>query len=163
MSLPDYAADAYRPAPPAGKATNPKDAAGDKKVPLWLLSPVAKVYWSVAQFAGMLKYGAWNWRVAGIRSSVYLSAMQRHLDAYTSGEEYDPVDGSHHLGNIMACAAIIIDAKAAGKLNDDRPPQVGVRQAHAEAEATMAVLREQYKDLTPFHHTHLNTQGTNAE
>ncbi|UIF90883.1 dATP/dGTP diphosphohydrolase domain-containing protein [Cupriavidus sp. UYPR2.512] len=139
--------------PGATKDTNPKDAIGDKKVPLWLLSPIAKAHWALAQFAGMCKYQAWNWRAAGVRNSVYLSAMQRHLDAYMSGEETDPVDGTHHLGNIMACAAILLDAKAAGKLTDDRPPIVGVRDTYEFVQATMADLREKYKHIAQRPHT----------
>lgn len=140
-------------AAPIGKASNPKDSIGDRKVPLWLLSPIAKAKWSLAQFAGMCKYGAWNWRIAGVRSSVYLSAMQRHLDAYTSGEELDPVDGTDHLANVMACCALLIDAKAAGKLTDDRPPSVDLRAAYKGVEDQMAVLKEQYKDMAPRHYT----------
>jgi hypothetical protein len=79
---------------------NPKAAAGAAKLPLWLLSPIAKAHWCMAQFAGMLKYGAWNWRAAGVKTSTYLSAMERHIEAYKSGERVDPVDGTHHLGNI---------------------------------------------------------------
>lgn len=135
------------------KATNPKDAIGDTKVPLWLLSPIAKAQWALAQFAGLVKYGAWNWRMAGVRSSVYVSAMQRHIDAYSSGEEFDPVDGTHHLGNIMACCAIILDAKAAGMLTDDRAPSVDMRPIYDEVQKQMAVLKEKYKDLNPRHYT----------
>lgn len=135
------------------KPSNPKDAISDKKIPLWLCSPIAKAQWAVAQYAGMLKYGAWNWRVAGVRSSVYLSAMQRHMDAYLSGEELDPVDGTHHLANIMACAAILLDAKAASKLTDDRPPSVEIRGGYDALMATMEKLREKYKHLRPTHCT----------
>lgn len=148
------------PAKAAVKDTNPKDAIGDTKVPYFLLSAVAKAEWALAQFAGMLKYGSWNWRSAGVRASVYLSAMERHLEAYKSGEELDPVDGSHHLGNIMACAAILLDAKAAGKLNDDRPPSVDLRPTFARVEAQMAVLKAQYKDKTPYHHTIKDTNAS---
>ena len=130
-----------------GKETNPKTAIGDKKVPLALCSPIASAHWSLAQFSGMCKYQAWNWRIAGVRSSTYISAMKRHLDAYVSGEEFDPVDGTHHLGNIMACAAILLDAQAAGKLNDDRPPSVDCRPTFKFVEDQMAVLREKYKHI----------------
>lgn len=140
------------------KDTNPKDSIGDRKVPLWLLSPIAKAHWAVAQFSGLIKYGAWNWRKAGVRKSIYLSAMQRHMDAYLSGEEHDPVDGTKHLGNIMACAAILLDAEAAGKIVDDRPPSVGLREAYAEVEATMSRLREQYADKAPRHYTIEDTE-----
>lgn len=131
------------------KDSNPKDGIGDKKVPLWLLSPIAKAHWALGQFSGLMKYGAWNWRIAGVRTSVYLSAMERHMDKYKSGERYDAVDGTHHLGNIMACCAILLDAEAANKLNDDRPPSVGVQPAYSECEAMMAKLREQYADYLP--------------
>lgn len=137
----------------AVKESNPKDAAATARIPLWLLSPIAKAHWSLAQFAGMLKYGAWNWRVAGVRSSVYLSAMQRHIDAYASGEEVDPIDGTHHLGNIMACAAILLDAKESGKLTDDRPPRLGIRATYQALEALAAKLIAQYAKTKPRHFT----------
>ncbi len=145
------------------KDSNPKDAIGDTKLPLALLSPIAKAYWALGQFVGMLKYGSWNWRVAGVRTSVYLHAAGRHLDAYASGEECDPVDGTHHLGNVMACCAIILDARAAGKLTDDRPPSVGVRPTYAEQEALMAKLKVQYEDKKPRHYTIADTEYRQAE
>ena len=141
----------------ATKDSNPKDTIGDKKVPLWLISPIAKAQWAVAQFVGMVKYGAWNWRDVGVRSSIYLSAMQRHMDAYLSGEEFDPIDKTPHLGHIMACAAILIDAKAAGKLVDDRPPSVSLRAAYAEVEKQMVTARENYGHMNPRHYTIADT------
>lgn len=159
----DHEALTFHTLPPATKDSNPKDSIGDKKIPLWLLSPIAKMHWAIAQFAGLLKYGAWNWRAAGVRSSVYLSAMARHMDAYASGEEYDPVDGSHHLGNIMACCAILLDAREAGKLTDDRPPSVGIRPAYDWGESTMAKLRAQYADRTPRHYTIADSEPGNAQ
>ncbi len=145
------------------KDTNPKDAIGAKKPPLSICSPIAKAHWALAQFAGMVKYGAWNWRSAGVRTSIYLDAMERHIDAYKSGEELDPIDQTHHLGNIMACAAILLDAKEAGKLTDDRPPSVSVRRAYAFVEAGMARIRALYKDSTPRHFTIADTEYENAE
>jgi hypothetical protein len=141
-----------------GKMSNPKDVLSDTRIPLWLLSTVAKIDWALAQFAGMLKYGAWNWRVAGIRASVYISALERHVEGIKNGEEFDPVDGTRHTGNIMACAAIMRDAQAAGKFIDDRPPIVNHRPAIAEGEALMAALREKYKDRTPRHFTIADTE-----
>lgn len=157
-SIPDINADPWGlrawPAVTAPtKESNPKEAIGDSKVPLWLLSPIAKVKWAMAQFAGLVKYGAWNWRAAGVRASTYLSAIERHLDGYKSGEELDPTDGTDHLGNIMACCAILIEARAAGKLTDDRPPRVDHRPAIAEAEALMVKLKAQYADKNPRHWT----------
>lgn len=143
----------------ATKDTNPKDAIAGTRIPLWLCSPIAKAHWALAQFAGLIKYGAWNWRVAGVRKSVYISALERHIDAVKSGEQFDPVDGTRHLGNIMACAAIMLDAEAAGKLLDDRAPIVDMRKTYAELEALMAKLKEQYADKNPRHYTIADTAG----
>jgi hypothetical protein len=137
----------------ATKDTNPKDAAATARIPLAALSPIAKAHWALAMFAGRLKYGAWNWRRSGVRASIYLDAAMRHLDAYLSGETHDPVDGTHHLGNVMACCAIILDAAAAGKLNDDRPPIVERTSTYAELEQLAACLIEKYKDRSPVHCT----------
>jgi hypothetical protein len=133
--------------------TNPKDLIGDKKLALHLLSPIAEAHWVVGQYAGMLKYGAWNWREAGVRASVYISAARRHLAAYLSGEEHDPTDGSHHLGNVMACCAILLEAREIGKLTDDRPPCFSHRPAYAWAEDRMAQLKVQYADMHPKHYS----------
>lgn len=140
------------------KDGNPKDMIASKKIPLWLLSPFAKAHWALGQFAGLCKYGAWNWRKSGVRTSVYLSAIQRHFDAYLSGEEHDPVDGTHHLGNIMACCAILLDAHAAGKLTDDRPPSVGIRGVYGHLEALMHSLALQYAEKSPKHYTIQDTE-----
>lgn len=140
------------------KDTNPKSALGDSKVPLWLCSPLASAQWAVCQFVGLVKYGAWNWRHSGVRASTYLSAMRRHIDAYISGEDLDPVDGTPHLGHLMACAAILIDAKAAGKLHDDRPPVVGLRKTYAEVETMMVGVRKNYEHMSPRHYTIEDTE-----
>lgn len=144
------------------KPTNPKDAIAGDKIPLWLLSPIAKAHWASAQFCGQVKYGAWNWREAGARASIYISAIDRHKDAYTSGELYDPVDGTHHLGNIMACCAILLEASAMGKLVDDRPPSFSIRQVYKEVQGQMSHMRVLYKNLNPRHYTINDTEAKNG-
>lgn len=138
---------------PRLKDTNPKDSLGSAKVPLGLLSPIAKAHWAAAQHLGKTKYGAWNWRACGVRASVYIDAAGRHLDSFNSGERVDPVDGTHHLGNVMACAAILLEAEVRGNLIDDRPPIISHRSAYAEVEATMRANVERYRDLKPRHYT----------
>lgn len=147
-----------RGGPMSGKDTNPKDAAATSKVPLWLLSPIAKAHWAVAQYVGLTKYGAWNWRAVGVRASVYLAAMQRHFDRYLSGEDYDE-EGVHNLGAIMACAAIILDAWIAGKLIDDRPPRVDVVPVHKHIEGVIAAVHARYADKAPRHYTIADSAG----
>lgn len=135
------------------KPSNPKDAIGDTKVPLAFLSPIAKAHWALAQHCGLVKYGAWNWREAGVRASVYISAIGRHMDGYLSGEQLDPADGTHHLGNVMACCAILLEAEARGNLTDDRPPKLDMRPAYAFVEQAQAALNAKYADRNPKHWT----------
>lgn len=134
------------------KATNPKDHVSSTRVPLWLLSPIAMAYWALAQLAGLIKYGAWNWRRDGARASTYVSAMRRHIDKWESGEELDAVDGTRHLGNVMACCSILLESQAAGKLVDDRPPSIDLTKVHAECEANAERLFRQYADRPPPSH-----------
>ncbi len=136
------------------KATNPKDAVASGKAKMSLLSPIAKLAWMTAQYLGAKKYGMYNWRGTEVRASVYLDALERHLMAVLSGEWYDPEDGTAHLGNIMACAAIIIDADMTGKLIDDRPiANADYRAALKDAEQIMGGITEKYADKNPHHWT----------
>ncbi len=107
------------------KPTNPKDAIGSDKIPLHLFPPAATALGSLGLLHGALKYGPWNWRGAGVRMSIYLDAMQRHLAKLQEGEDEDEESGLPHLSHILACAAILADAQMAGMCNDDRPPAVG--------------------------------------
>ena len=136
----------------AMKPSNPKDALADKKIPLHLLSPVAKAHWAHAQFIGTVKYGTANYRAVGARASVYISAIERHLDNFTSGETYDPEDGTHHLGNIMACCAILMDTMACGMLTDDRPPSISVRPTYERIMQSMEETKIKYSGLLNIRH-----------
>lgn len=106
---------------PDVKDTNPKDLAGQAKAELWLIPPVAKAWLAQAFKDGARKYEPYNWREKGVRTSVYLSAAGRHIDAYLDGEQVAPDSKVHHLAHAMACLAILLDAEAQGNLVDDRP------------------------------------------
>lgn len=115
----------YSPSTASGKLSgapveNPKEAAGRAKVPLHLCPPEAKRLMALALEDGAKKYGAWNWRDAGIQLTTYIGAMQRHLDAIADGEDVDFGSGLNHIAHILAGAAIVADAAKFGKLNDDR-------------------------------------------
>lgn len=101
---------------------NPKTVRGLAKVPMHLFPASARIHGALAFKDGAQKYGAFDWRETGVTASVYVAAMQRHLDAWFDGEDCAPDSGVNHLGHAMACAAIILDAEACGSLNDDRPP-----------------------------------------
>lgn len=147
----------------ATKPTNPKDGIGITKVPLHLVSGIVKAYQAIAHYLGNVKYGAWNWRAGGARASVYVSAMNRHMDRWWDGEEFDPVDGTPHLANAMCCLNILIESKELGVLNDDRPPSSGRLPAiYEEFEAMMEKIRERYKDKSPRHWTIADTEEIKA-
>lgn len=149
----DYAAHDAKLA----KDGNPKDSIGDTKVPLHLCSPIAEAEWALAHYAGLLKYGAWNWRITGVRWSVYEAAIKRHSAAMLAGEEFDPFDGTRHEANIMACCAIIMEARSLGVLIDDRPPRTDIRPTYSRVQTQMAILKKQYSDMVPKHYTILDT------
>lgn len=141
------------------KFTNPKDGIGITKLPAHLVSPIVKAYQAIAHYLGNVKYGAWNYRAAGARASVYKAALERHMDAWWEGEECDPVDGTPHLANALACIGILIDAKHSGLLTDDRPPSQAseLRAVRDEFEGLMVKLQAMYGDREVRHYTIADT------
>lgn len=129
--------------------TNPKDAAATARVPLHLVPGSLPIYAALAFAEGDLKYGGYNWRVAEVRASVYVSALKRHLERYWNGEWADPKTGVPHLASVLACAGIILDARLVGKLTDDRPPPADVSALIEQAEAGMLHLQDVFSDRAP--------------
>lgn len=137
-----------------GKLSNPKDALGSKKLPLDLIPFTALVHQVLAHLAGACKYGKWNWRKAGVRSSIYTAACMRHIKRYEEGEDLDPETRVHNLGHAIACLNIVLDSKESGMLTDDRPPStpdISKKQDWANAETER--IQELYKDRDPRHWT----------
>ena len=137
----------------AEKPTNPKDLIGSNKLPMSLFSRAAIAYGCLGFLEGTLKYGLVNWRVAGIRMSIYLDAAERHHAKLREGEWIDPETHVPHLGSLLACYGIIIDAHCAGKLLDDRPLSMPLSKVIAELEPVVSHLKEMFKDKTPVHYT----------
>jgi len=106
------------------KPTNPKDVLGSKKISLSLVPWTAIIGMATAFLEGALKYGRFNWRVKGVRASIYVDANLRHLAKYFNGQTRDKATRVHHLDNAMACLAIMRDAEVYGCLVDDRVPAV---------------------------------------
>lgn len=100
---------------------NPKDLIGVKKVAMHLFPPVAKIHACLALMNGAEKYGAYNWRDYKVQVTIYLDAIERHLDAYKDGEDYAEDSGLHHLAHLLAGAAILMDAIECGMVVDNRP------------------------------------------
>lgn len=133
------------------KDTNPKDAIGSAKLSQGLVPSTAPAYLATAFTEGALKYGSYNWRVAGVRASIYKDAADRHIAKWWNGEDHDPKTRVHHLANAMACFAIILDADVVGKLTDDRPPRADIAGLIERLEATTAHLKVMSEGLTPKH------------
>lgn len=132
------------------KASNPKDIIGSGKLPLELVPDTLVAHASLAFLEGALKYGRFNWRIAGVRASIYRAAAQRHLAKWWNGEWADAKTGVPHLASAIACLGIILDALEADKLTDDRPPSLpyfsGMTDSMSEDVARLKVL---YADENP--------------
>ena len=140
------------------KATNPKDAVGSDKLPLHLWPETATVMGTLGLLDGMLKYGRSNWRSAGVRATIYIDAVRRHINAYAEGEDIDAIEdggsGLPHLAHALACLAILVDAQAAGKLTDDRAYNgAGYRALVEELTPHVARLKAKHADKSPKHYT----------
>jgi hypothetical protein len=100
---------------------NPKDRIGATKVDLSLLPPAGLIHGAHAFMDGAAKYGPYNWREKKVLARVYVAAAMRHMADWLDGEEVAEDSGVHHLGNAIACCAILLDAQETGNLIDNRP------------------------------------------
>lgn len=105
------------------RPANPKQAYGDKKVPLQLIPPAALIYMGQALKEGARKYGAYNWRENDVEVMTYIGATMRHVAAYLDREDVDPESGNHHLAHALASLAILVDSIECGVSIDNRPPE----------------------------------------
>lgn len=136
------------------KPSNPKDIIGSTKLAMSMVPFTALAHWASAHMEGNVKYGRFNWRAVGVRSSIYIDAAMRHLMKYTDGEDKDPDTRVHHLASVMACCAIIIDAEACGKLTDDRPPSAPTSELVDKTLREVSEhLKELHSDKDPYHYT----------
>ncbi len=138
---------------PEGKPTNPKDAIGSDKLPLHLWPATATATGCLAMLDGALKYGRSNFRAIGVRASIYADACARHVIRWFEGQDDDPDSGLPHLSHALACLAIIVDAKACGKLNDDRMYVGGFETLISDLTPHVKRLKEKYKESSPKHWT----------
>lgn len=135
---------------------NPKDALGTAKAPLHLIPQTALVAASMAFLEGREKYGQYNWRITGVRASVYQAALLRHMAAWFDGEYIDPDSGLPHLWKAIACLAILIDADELDVLEDDRPPRAPTAELMDETKHMGESIRARLADYDPFQYTELN-------
>jgi hypothetical protein len=141
---------------PSKPSTNPKDAIGSVKLPLHLWPSEATALGCLGMLEGRCKYGRNNYIAGdGVIASIYVDAAKRHLDAWFSGEENAPDTGTPHLANALATIAILVKARAHGKLIDDRDfaPIDGYRQLIEEITPHVKRIQEMFKDKNPKHYT----------
>lgn len=133
---------------------NPKDAIANTKLPLHLWPASATALGSLGIYEGMLKYGRTNWRAVPVKASVYIAALKRHIASYEEGENANPKTDGDHLGNALACLAILVDARTQGTIVDDRNFNgSGYLQLVETLGPQIENLQRQYGGLRPRHYT----------
>lgn len=144
---------------PTSKDTNPKQAFADGKIPLDIFPDTAAMLGALALLDGAMKYGKHNWRGCGVRAATYVGACRRHLMAWYNGEE-DAADGVPHLAHALACLAILVDAQAAGKLTDDRPPRIDVAAWQKKLTDWVPTIKKRHEGKNPRHWTIQDTPSS---
>lgn len=133
--------------------TNPKKQFGLASIPLNMWSNLASSYGALGLYNGALKYGAANFANTKVEASIYIAAIKRHLAAWEAGEEFDPADGVPNLGGVLANVAIILEARAAGTLIDDRAAMSGYLKERDALKAIVGQLQVVHAGKTPKHYT----------
>ncbi len=104
------------------KPSNPKDVFGVKKFSLSYVSMPVLGELAVAMQEGGAKYGRHNYRVIGVKASVYFDAAFRHISTWWEGEDIDAASGVNHVTKAIASLVVLRDAMMQGQWVDDRPP-----------------------------------------
>ena len=131
------------------KESNPKDSNGIKKVPLHVVPSQVLMEIGLGMLEGARKYGAHNYRIAGVRSSVYYDATMRHLMAWWEGQDIDPDSGLSHITKALTSLVVLQDAIINGMAEDDRPPSVPSINWVADLNKKAAEIIKKYPDPLP--------------
>lgn len=140
--LGDHSTDCVKPK--EFKDSNPKDSVGCTKPPLHCIPAHVLFEIGMGMFEGGWKYREANYRVIGVRASIYYDAAMRHLTAWWEGEDIDPASQIHHISKVMSCLAVLRDCQmqtengAPIDYKDDRPPKSAV---------PMSKLEDQFKAM----------------
>lgn len=131
---------------------NPKQALGQASLPLNLFSPLATAYGSIGKLNGKLKYGLSNFVATPVIASIYADAIRRHLDKWMAGQEFDEADGVPHFAAMLANIDILLCARAAGTLVDDRPLLIGFEAEMEKLTPIVKALQKLHEGKNPHHH-----------
>jgi hypothetical protein len=141
------------------KETNPKDAVGVKKAPISTVSGPVMLELGLAMLEGARKYGRHNYRIAGVRGSVYIDAAFRHLIKWWEGENLDRDSGINHIIKAMASLHVLRDAQIMDSWTDDRPPPAP-KDFIENLNKKAAEIVERYPDAKePFTHEHSKNEN----
>lgn len=125
------------------KLSNPKDAVGVRRWRIFSTIPmtvVAEV--GVAMLEGARKYGRHNYRVAGVRSSVYVDAAMGHIMQWWEGEDIDQDSELSHITKAIASLVVLRDAMIQNMLTDDRPPKADLDETRERLQGVVDRLFE---------------------
>lgn len=127
------------------KETNPKDVAAFKKPRFYsgLPANVTKEV-SIGMMEGAMKYGRHNYRIAGVRASVYIDATMGHLSDYWEGQDIDSESSLHHITKAIASLYVLRDAQMRDVCIDDRPPKSDVEGDKTRLQAVVDELFKKY-------------------
>ena len=134
---------------------NPKDSIGMRKAPMSTVPANVIAEVGVAMLEGAAKYGRHNYRVAGIRASVYYDSTMRHLMSWWEGEDTDSDSGLSHITKAITSLVVLRDAMMQRKCTDDRPPSSV--DFYGKLNTTASIVVDKYADKSPTHYTITDT------
>jgi len=129
------------------KDGNPKDSVGIRKwrqfatIPFTVLAEVG-----VGMMEGARKYGRHNYRVAGVRASVYVDAAIGHIMQWWEGEDLDPDTKLSHITKAICSLVVLRDAMIQDMLNDDRPPRANLDRVRVDLQAVVDDMFARHPD-----------------
>lgn len=125
------------------KDTNPKDAIGSTKPYFSTIPEGVQAEIGCAMLEGAAKYRRHNYRIAGIRFSVYYDAARRHITKWWEyGQDIDPDSGLHHVTKAIASLVVLRDAMINNLYTDDRPPSLPIEHLTYIEERTAEILKK---------------------
>ena len=130
------------------KPTNPKDAVGVLKYAMSYVSAPVLAEIAVGMTEGGHKYGRHNYRVIGVRASIYYDATMRHLMQWWEGEDLDPDSGLSHITKAITSLVVLRDAMIQEMFTDDRPPKT-VKDWSADDNGRTQALDAKYPTKVP--------------
>jgi len=142
---------------PEKKDTNPKDSCGIRKVPIHNVPMHVISEVGLAMMEGHRKgYRSHNYRVAGVRASVYVDAVWRHVfEQWWEGQDVDPDSMLSHITKGIASLIVLRDSMMMGNWIDDRPPKHDTKWIHKLNEHASKLI-DKYPEA-PEPYTELNT------